>query len=296
MDTAGAISEVTLMHMRKVLLLVVLTLPTIISCGTTNKENITSNPQGADIYWGYNRTNFVDTEYVTPFQRSIYDKAWEPRCYQVRKEGYFDSKVICKPSEMGDRNIHFDLRALPDKKIEKAQPVKTTETEREMAAEIIEKDSHISEDSHILLSKATKEERPSYNGSAAKYVEKYLKDHGHSCHVEIVRSLKNPGKFAILINRYFSEGGFDRNQFTEVAIMAAAILSGSVTWDSSDLFLDYAAYFEIDNRNIGWARISVADSVEAKKLLRSTNDVDKFTAYWKSKIRYISDTDPEPIL
>jgi hypothetical protein len=221
--------------MRKVLLLVVLTVPAIISCGTTHKENITSNPPGAGIYWGYNRTNFVDTE-------------------------------------------------------------KTSEIDREMAAEIIQKHSHISEDSHILLSKATKEELPSYNGPAAKYLEKYLKDHGHSCYVEIVRSLKSPGKFAILINRYFSEGGFDRNQFTEIAIIAAAILSESVTWDCSDLFLDYAAYFEIDSRHIGWATISVADSVEAKRLLMSKNDVKKFTTYWKSRIRYISDTDPEPIL
>ncbi|MEE9120723.1 MAG: hypothetical protein V3U56_05500 [Syntrophobacteria bacterium] len=273
------------MHMRKVLLLVVLTVPAIISCGTTHKENITSNPPGADIYWGYNRTNFVDTEYVTPFQRSLYGKAWEPRCYQARKEGYFDSEVICKPSEMGDRHIHFDLRALPGEKVEKAQP-----------AEIKQKQSHISEDSHILLSKATKEELPSYNGPAAKYIEKYLKDHGHSCYVEIIPSLKSRGKFAILINRYFSEDGFDRNQFTEVAIIAAAILSESVSWDCSDLFLDYAAYFEIDSRHIGWATISVADSVQAKRLLMSTNDVNKFTAYWKSRIRYISDTDPEPIL
>jgi hypothetical protein len=296
MNTAGTISRVTLMHMRKVSLLLVLTVSGIISCGTTHKENITSNPSGADIYWGYNRTKFVDTEYVTPFQRSLYGKAWEPRCYQVRKEGYFDSKVICKPGEMGDRTIHFDLRALPDKKIEKARPAKTSETKRETAAEIIEKNSHLSEDSYILLSKASKEEQPSYNGSAAKYIEKYLKDHGHRCYVEIIRSLGSPGKFAILINRYFSEDGFDRNQFTEVAIMAAAILSESVTWDCSDLFLDYAAYFDIDSRHIGWAKISVADSVAAKKLLRSTKDVDKFTAYWKSRIQYISDTDPKPIL
>ena len=288
--------RVTLMHMRKVLLLVVLTVFAVISCGTIHKENITSNPPGAGIYWGYNRTNFVDTECVTPFQRSLYGKAWEPRCYQVRKEGYFDSEVICKPSEMGDRHIHFDLRALRGEKVEKAQPAKTSETDREMAAEIIQKHSHISDDSHILLSKATKEELPSYNGPGAKYIEKYLKDHGHSCYVEIVRSLKSPGKFAILINRYFSEGGFDRNQFTEVAIIAAAILSESVTWDCSDLFLDYAAYFEIDSRHIGWATISVADSVEAKRFLMSKNDVKKFTTYWKSRIRYISDTDPKPIL
>ena len=284
------------MHMRKVLLLVVLTVPAIISCGTTHKENITSNPPGADIYWGHNRTNFVDTEYITPFQRSLYAKAWEPRCYQVRKEGYLDSEVICKPSEMGDRHIHFDLRTLPGEKVEKAQPAKPSETDREMAAEIKQKQSHISEDSGILLSMATKDELPSYNGPAAKYIEKYLKDHGHSCHVEIVRSLKSPGKFAILINRYFSEGGFDRNQFTEVSILAAAILSENVTWDCADLFLDYAAYFEIDSKHIGWATISVADSVEARKMLMSTNDVDKFTTYWKSRIRYISDTDPEPIL
>lgn len=284
------------MHMRKVLLFVVLTVPAIISCGTTHKENITSNPSGADIYWGYNRTNFVDTEYVTPFQRSLYGKAWESRCYQARKEGYLDSEVICKPSEMGDRHIHFDLQALAGEKVEKAQPAKTSKTDREMTAEIKQKQSHISEDSHILLSKATKEELPSYNGPAAKYIEKYLKDRGHSCYVEIIPSLKSRGKFAILINRYFSEDGFDRNQFTEVAIIGAATLSESVSWDCSDLFLDYAAYFEIDSRHIGWATISVADSVQAKRLLMSTNDVNKFTAYWKSRIRYISDTDPEPIL
>jgi hypothetical protein len=282
--------------MRKVFLLVVLTVPAIISCGTTHKENITSNPPGADIYWGYNRTNFVDTEYVTPYQRSLYGGAWESRCYQVRKEGYFDSKIICKPSEVGDRHIHFDLRALPDEKVEKAQPAKPAETKREMAAEIIQKNSHPSTDSHILLSKATNEQPPSYHGAGAKYIERYLEDHGHKCYVEIVRSLKSPGKFAILINRYFSEGGFDRNQFTEVAILAAAILSESVNWDCSDLFLDYSAYFQIDSRQIGWATISVADSVEAKRLLTSTNDVNKFTTYWKSKIRYISHTDPKPNL
>ena len=107
---------------------------------------------------------------------------------------------------------------------------------------------------------------------------------------------KYRGKFAILINRYSSEVKFNKDKLTEAAIIAVAILAEHVKWNPSDLFFDYSAIFEVKNKTVGWAIISVEDCIAARNLFMSANNFDKFTAFWKSKIRYISDTDTEPIL
>ena len=127
-------------------------------------------------------------------------------------------------------------------------------------------------------------------------IEKYLEDNGYKCYVDIFPSQKYEGKFAILINRYSSEGNFNLDKFTEAGIIATAILADHVRWDCSDLFFDYSAIFDMNNKNIGWAIISAEDCVGARNLLMSTNNIDEFTTFWKSKIRYIADMDPEPIL
>jgi len=114
--------------------------------------------------------------------------------------------------------------------------------------------------------------------------------------VEIFQSRKHQGKFAIFINRYSSEVNFNKDKFTEAAIIAVAILAEHVRWNPSDLFFDYSAIFEVKNKSVGWAIISVEECVAARNLFMSTNNIDKFTSFWKSKIQYISDTDPEPIL
>jgi len=89
---------------------------------------------------------------------------------------------------------------------------------------------------------------------------------------------------------------FNKNKFTEAAIIATATLAENVSWDPSDLFFDYSAIFEINNKSVGWAIISVEDCVAAKSLFVSANNMDTFSAFWKSKIQYISDMDPQPIL
>ena len=278
------------MSARKLLLLIVLMAPVIQSCASRYAERITSDPPSADIYWGYSQFNFVDTDHVTPFERTISGRSWEARCYQVRKEGYYDSEVICKPSESGDRHIHFGLRPKAVDRVE----ISETGTENTDRAE--QEDSPLAEHSSIFLRAAIREQIPNQHGSAAKYLERYLKESGHWCYAEILPSRKHKGKFVIWINRYSSAGEFDKDKFTEAAILATASLSEKVEWNSSELFFDYSAFFEMDDKNVGWAVISVEDCIEARNLLLSTNNVDKFAAYWKSRIQYIADTDPEPIL
>ena len=262
-------------------------------CASTHKERITSDPPGADIYWGYSQANFVDTEYVTPFERSIYGKSWEARCYQVKKEGYYDSEVICRSSESGDRHIHFDLRTRPT---EQARPPVTLEVSEKKTLAIKQKYTEIAQAGSIILIQAVKEKTPSEQGPAVQYIEKYLEDNGYKCYVDIFQSQKYKDKFVILINRYSSEGNFNLDKFTEAGIIATAILAEHVRWDCSDLFFDYSAIFEMNNKNIGWAIISAEDCVAARNLLMSTNSIDKFTTFWKSKIQYIADADPDPIL
>ena len=282
--------EVALMPVRNLLLLLVLLVPVVQSCASTYAERITSDPPNANIYWGYSQSNFVDTDYVTPFEGSTSDRALEARCYQVRKEGYYDSEVICRPRESGDRFIHFSLRLKPD------EEVSLSMTGTETASTVQREHSQIAEDSEDFLRAAVRRQIPEYHGPAAKYLEAYLKDNGHGCYVEILPSLKYEGKYVILIYRYSSEGEFHKDRFTEAGILAAASLLEKVKWVSSELFFDYSAFFQMDDRNVGWAVISVEDCIEAKNLLLDTNNNDQFGAYWKSKIQYITDSDPEPIL
>ena len=281
------------MYYRKILSLLLFTALASQGCTSVYKERITSDPPGADIYWGYSQSNFVDTDYVTPFERSLYGKAWEARCYQVQKKGYYDSEVLCRSSETGDRLIHFDLKPKP---VEEAKPTVTLESNERKTATIKEKYSETAQASSILLTGAVKETTPTEQGPAVQYIEKYLEENGYKCYVEIFQSRKHRGKFAIVINRYSSEVKFDKDKLTEAAIIAAAILAEHVSWDPSDLFFDYSAIFEIKNKSVGWAIISVEDCVAARNLFMSGNNIDKFTTFWKSKIQYISNTDSEPIL
>lgn len=281
------------MYYKRLLSLLCFTALAIQGCASTYKERITSDPPGADIYWGYSQSNFVDTDYVTPFERSIYGRAWEALCYQVQKEGYYDSEVICRSSETGDRIIHFVLITKP---VEEVQVPVALEANEKKTLSIKQKYSETAQASSVLLTEAIKEEIPAEQGPAVHYIEKYLEDNGYKCYVEIFKSRKHHGKFAIFINRYSSEVKFNKDKFTEAAIIAAATLAEHVRWDPSDLFFDYSAIFEIKNKSVGWAIISVEDCVAARNLFMSTSNIDKFTTFWKSKIKYISDKDPEPIL
>lgn len=74
------------------------------------KQTVTSEPLGADIYWGKTQSNLKKTEYKTPHSKSVSGKTWESWCYQVKKEGCYDSEVICRDVTPGNRYVYFKLK------------------------------------------------------------------------------------------------------------------------------------------------------------------------------------------
>jgi hypothetical protein len=75
------------------------------------QEIITSDPPGADIYWGKTKRLLMETGLKTPNTRTINADAFESWCYQVKMEGYYDSKVVCRPDEKSNRIVHFQLKS-----------------------------------------------------------------------------------------------------------------------------------------------------------------------------------------
>ena len=99
---------------------VLITLPTlcIVGCAGSKSEVITSNPFGADIYWGRSQKDLVKSEYVTTYSGKFSGSGEDSWCYQVKKEGYQDSEIICVPQRSMGQNVHFDLKPLISKKTE----------------------------------------------------------------------------------------------------------------------------------------------------------------------------------
>lgn len=96
--------------MKKETLILIIVLEILLfGCSTIN-ENITSTPSGAYIYWGKTENNLKPTAHKTPFYRSMTAENIESWCYQVKKNGYQDSIIICKPSQTTDRNVDFVLK------------------------------------------------------------------------------------------------------------------------------------------------------------------------------------------
>lgn len=103
------------MSVRNFVLLFILVLqPLNLGWAGTIREIINSNPSGADIYWGKSESNIDKTRLKTPHTRTIEASAWESWCYQVKKEGYHDSKIECRPKEAGDRRLFFVLKRNPE--------------------------------------------------------------------------------------------------------------------------------------------------------------------------------------
>jgi len=156
--------------------------------------------------------------------------------------------------------------------------------------------SSIAQNAREFLKQAIKEKIPSEDGSAAKYIQTSLNESGHKSYTYIIPSSKYKNKYFINTQQLHSTGGFNRKNFTSSAIISATILSGNVKWKCSDLFLGYSDIFRMGNKNIGCAVISIEECIKARKVYMETANVDKFIDYWESKIKYISDTDPEPSL
>jgi hypothetical protein len=77
------------------------------------REIISSEPSGADIYWGKTKRLMMETGLKTPHTRSMYTDALESWCYQVKMQGYHDSKIECRPEEIGERKVNFILSPAP---------------------------------------------------------------------------------------------------------------------------------------------------------------------------------------
>jgi hypothetical protein len=76
--------------------------------GGTLHEMISCYPAQADIYWGKTESELKNTGYKTPQSRTISGSSLEPWCYQVQKEGYYDSPIVCREEEIY-RNLDFRL-------------------------------------------------------------------------------------------------------------------------------------------------------------------------------------------
>ena len=68
-------------------------------CSGVIHEIVTSEPAGANIFWGKTSSNLRQTDFRTPHARKISASAWEPWCYQIVMEGYQDSEIICREEE-----------------------------------------------------------------------------------------------------------------------------------------------------------------------------------------------------
>ena len=87
----------------------ILLLASIPRCATsTSQEIIFCDPPQADIYWGKTEASLEKTGLTTPHSRSLPVSKWESWCYQVKKEGYYDSEIICREEE-SFRYLDFKL-------------------------------------------------------------------------------------------------------------------------------------------------------------------------------------------
>jgi hypothetical protein len=86
-------------------------------------EVITSDPHSADIYWGKTKSDLEKALYQTPNSRSVSKSSWASGCYQIKKDGYRDSDVICRQKE-GYR--HIDFRLIPLETIITSEPPDAT--------------------------------------------------------------------------------------------------------------------------------------------------------------------------
>jgi hypothetical protein len=75
------------------------------------KTSISSDPPGAQIYWGPSEDHLTKADMLTPWQEARVGiganyKDWY---FQAKKEGYRDSEIQFLPYATSDRDIHFVL-------------------------------------------------------------------------------------------------------------------------------------------------------------------------------------------
>ena len=154
-------------------LLIFLILPLLAGCASAPLEVITCTPPHADIYWGPSPTELKKTGHKTPFSREISGSEWESWCYQVRKDGYHDSQIVCRDREKS-RYINFNLDPLmpttPPETEAVITPREPSQDELEKSKQVIpEKESvAIKETSRKVDSPQAKKERSQDTRIASK--------------------------------------------------------------------------------------------------------------------------------
>jgi hypothetical protein len=73
-------------------------MPFMSACAGTLQKIISCEPHQAHIFWGKTKSKIEKTEHKIPYTRPLSGSNWEPWCYQVKKEGYDDSEIICPRS------------------------------------------------------------------------------------------------------------------------------------------------------------------------------------------------------
>jgi hypothetical protein len=78
------------------------------------KTTITSEPSGAEIYWGPSAEQLKKTLHLTPWvEKNVrLGASWKDWSFQVKKEGYHDSEIVFRPQSEADRGVHFVLKPL----------------------------------------------------------------------------------------------------------------------------------------------------------------------------------------
>jgi hypothetical protein len=105
---------------RSLLCPIMLAMLFVSACAGTLQEIIFCDQTHADIYWGKTKSELEKTGHKTPYSRSISGSKWESWCYQVKKDGYQDSEIICREEE-GLRYLNFYL--VPFKMTITSEPV-----------------------------------------------------------------------------------------------------------------------------------------------------------------------------
>lgn len=75
------------------------------------KTSISSDPPGAEIYWGPSKDHLTKADRLTPWQEDRVKiganyKGWY---FQAKKEGYRDSEILFLANTTSDRDVHFTL-------------------------------------------------------------------------------------------------------------------------------------------------------------------------------------------
>jgi hypothetical protein len=75
------------------------------------KTHISSDPPGAQIYWGPSKDLLTRADRLTPLQEDRVDigASYRGWYFQARKEGYKDSEIRFLPYAISDRSVHFIL-------------------------------------------------------------------------------------------------------------------------------------------------------------------------------------------